>query len=90
MDKLEILIGDHFQGEFLKQYMAKEAYTFKAVYLEHPLIFKMGIESQFDSIITCDAPEEIRIQRIIERDGCSERVARLMMKRQEENTLTKK
>lgn len=39
---------------------------------ENPLIFENNSQDDFDVVITVTAPKEIRIQRVMERDGVSE------------------
>lgn len=88
LDWMEEVIQDHFEGEFLKEYMGRGLYIpenfgeYSDIYLEHPLVYQRKLEDRFDEIILCEAPVEERVKRIIERDGCTEEVARLMIQRQ--------
>jgi dephospho-CoA kinase len=38
---------------------------------EAAIIFEHGLEKQLDAVITVVAPDEVRIQRVMERDGIS-------------------
>lgn len=54
----------------------------KLVFLESALIYEAGIEDAFDYIIVVDAPEEVRIQRVMQRGNSSEEQVRRRMKQQ--------
>ncbi len=41
------------------------------VFVESALVFESGIEEGFDYVVSVDAPEDVRIDRIIERSGIS-------------------
>ena len=71
-------IPDYTEGHYFQE----PGSIWKDIYIEHPLVYKMGIEKKFDEIIFIDAPEDVRIKRIIERDGCSEETARLIIEKQ--------
>lgn len=43
--------------------------------VDAPQLFEAGIESDFDLIVTVDAPAALRIERILKRDGISEKEA---------------
>jgi dephospho-CoA kinase len=63
--------------EWTKQYSAKP-YVLK----EAAIIFESGSSAGLDKVITVSAPETLRIQRIIKRDGGSEENVRARMKNQ--------
>ena len=54
---------------------------------ENPLIFENKTEKDFDYIITVTAPEPIRIQRVVERDGLSKNQVLARIKNQQEDQL---
>lgn len=54
----------------------------KAVVYDAALIFEWQLEKQFDAIIVVDAPEELRIQRICERDQLTKEEAKVRINAQ--------
>ena len=44
-----------------------------------PLLFEIGMQKQFDAVVLVDAPEPVRIRRIVETRGLSEEEARRMV-----------
>ena len=44
-----------------------------------PLLFEAGLEKEFDRIILVDAPDDVRLSRLVHRRGLSEAEARRMM-----------
>ncbi len=56
----------------------------KAV-IDAPLLFEAGMDSICDAVIAVTAPEEMRINRIMSRDGISEEDARLRIARQNDD-----
>lgn len=76
LKKLEELIAPFFEGEFFKEYVRLEAYKFHAIYLEHPLIYQKKIEDKFDGVYCLDIDSEEQLKRVIERDNCSEEIAK--------------
>ena len=61
---------------------AQEASGKKAAVIDAPQLFEAGFEEDVDLIVTVDAPEDLRLQRVIARDGISEEYALQRMKRQ--------
>lgn len=53
---------------------------------ENPLIFENNNEQDYDHVITVTAPEQIRIQRVVERDGLTKQqvLARIKTQLEEE------
>lgn len=49
---------------------------------ETALIFENGMQDEYDAIILVKAPEHIRIQRVMERDGVSESQVKARIKNQ--------
>lgn len=54
---------------------------------ENPLIFENNNQGDFDFVITVTAPEKIRVQRVMERDGLSEDQVLSRVKNQLEDQL---
>lgn len=54
----------------------------KAVIYDAALIFEWGIETEFDYILVVDAPENIRIQRICDRDQLTKEEAEVRINSQ--------
>ena len=54
---------------------------------ENPLIFENNSQLDFDLVITVTAPEKIRVQRVMERDGLSENEVLARVKNQLEEQL---
>ncbi|MGL5681918.1 MAG: dephospho-CoA kinase [Marinifilaceae bacterium] len=46
------------------------------VFLESAILFESGWDNHFDAIINVEAPLELRIQRVVERDGITENQVR--------------
>ncbi|MCQ2309335.1 MAG: dephospho-CoA kinase [Bacteroidales bacterium] len=56
-----------------------ENQTASFVLFESAILFEKKLTNHFDKIIFVSAPESIRIQRVIERDKCTEDVVRARM-----------
>jgi dephospho-CoA kinase len=54
----------------------------RLVVCDIPLLFEKSLESQFDVIVLVDAPEELRLQRLVHARGLTEREAREMISAQ--------
>jgi len=52
------------------------------VLFESAILFEKNLTNRFDKIIFISAPENIRIQRVMVRDNCTEEVVRTRMKLQ--------
>jgi dephospho-CoA kinase len=50
-----------------------------AVVAAIPLLFETGLEGEFDAVILVDAPDEVRLSRLMERNGMDATEARRMM-----------
>jgi dephospho-CoA kinase len=44
-----------------------------------PLLFEVGLEAEFDDVVLVDAPEEVRLRRLVELRGLPEAEARHMI-----------
>lgn len=70
--------------ELVKEYLnwlaqhADEDYTMH----EAAILFESGLEHEFDHIIMVSAPEEVRLQRVMNRDGVDEKDVKARMKNQ--------
>ncbi len=49
---------------------------------EIPLLFEVGLEGEFDRVVLVDAPEELRLSRIVENRGLDPEVAKQMIESQ--------
>jgi dephospho-CoA kinase len=78
----QIIINDDAARAVLEHYMHPEINklvqlrTFQAwqdgerlVFIEIPLLFELGIQDQFDVVVMISAERELRIQRLMKRDG---------------------
>lgn len=67
--KLEAITHPRIQARFRE--LAKEAGEAgkKIIFYEAPLLFEAKSEAQLDAVITVHAPDEVRIQRVLKRDG---------------------
>jgi dephospho-CoA kinase len=48
-----------------------------------PLLFETGLESGFDKVVVVDAPEDVRLERLVRHRGLSEADARAMIEAQQ-------
>jgi len=55
------------------------------VVIDAPLLFESKLDRRCDTVIAVIAPEEMRLERIMERDGLSEDAARLRMSAQHDS-----
>lgn len=70
----------HFQQWLMKQ---RSAYVVQ----ENPLLFEKDKQDQYDAVITVTAPTELRIQRVMTRDGVSRKEVEARMDNQMEQRL---
>lgn len=66
------------QAVFTPEQLAHPPY----IMLDIPLLFENHLENQFDRILVVEASPEAQLQRIIQRDHCSEELARSIMNKQ--------
>lgn len=57
----------------------------KAVLVEVPLMFESGFDKECDEVVCVVADDELRLRRICERDGISEKDAKKRIKNQKDN-----
>ncbi|MBN1926224.1 MAG: dephospho-CoA kinase [Prolixibacteraceae bacterium] len=79
LSKLNDIIHPEVRKEF-HEWVKKQ----KAPYViqESAIVFESGIEGNFDKIITVSAPEELRIKRVMQRDGMTREKVLERMKNQ--------
>lgn len=77
--KLEAITHPRIQARFRE--LAKEASEEgkKIIFYEAPLLFEAKSETQLDAVITVHAPDEVRIQRVLKRDGTSREVVEKLL-----------
>lgn len=68
----------------VKKHFVEWVHNQKAPYVikEAAILFESGSDKQCDIIVLVTAPEEIRIQRVMHRDGATEKEVRARMKNQ--------
>ncbi len=78
--KINGIIHPGVVTEYLKwlDKRADEDYTVH----EAAILFESGLEHEFDHIIMVSAPEEVRLQRVLDRDGVDENEVKARMKNQ--------
>ena len=54
----------------------------RPVLLDVPLLFESGLDSLCDAVIVLSADEDVRIRRVVARDGCSEEEVRARIRNQ--------
>ena len=54
----------------------------RPVLLDVPLLFESGLDSLCDAVIVLSADEDVRIHRVVARDGCSEEEVRARIRNQ--------
>ena len=57
----------------------------RAVLVEVPLMFESGFDKECDEVVCVVADDKVRLERICERDGISEKDAKKRMKNQKDN-----
>ncbi|MBQ9016403.1 MAG: dephospho-CoA kinase [Firmicutes bacterium] len=78
---LEDILFRHIIAEIHRQIEAAgEAGS--PVLLDAPLLFESGLDSLCDSVIVVTADEDVRIERVMARDGCSEDEVRARIRNQ--------
>lgn len=69
-------------GKDWKDWLSSRDYAFSYVLKEAALLFESGSFKQLDKIICVAAPDNLRISRVVSRDGVSEEDVKLRMKNQ--------
>jgi dephospho-CoA kinase len=80
--KVDALVHPRVEEEVQRQFAAFEREGHTVAIVEAALIFEAGLNAVLDYIIVVDAPEEIRLQRIVEREGLTVDEVRKRMKTQ--------
>jgi dephospho-CoA kinase len=80
-DRLELNRIVHPEVKRLRDQLVEEARARGDVALVAaiPLLFEVGLEREYDRVILVDAPEDVRLSRLVRRRGISEAEARRMM-----------
>ena len=68
----------------IRQWMYQQTELADSTYVIHaiPLLVETGLYQQYNEVIVIDVPEATQIERLIQRDNCSEEVARKILKSQ--------
>jgi dephospho-CoA kinase len=77
--RLEAIIHPEVARLRAIQERALEAAGFDMVVNDIPLLFETGMQDGFDAVVLVDAPEDVRVQRLMQHRGLSEDVARQMV-----------
>jgi dephospho-CoA kinase len=80
--RLEAIIHPEVARLRAAQEHALEAAGFEIVVNDIPLLFETGMQDGFEAVVLVDAPEDVRIQRIMQKRGLSEEAARQMVEAQ--------
>lgn len=83
LKKLEEIIHPQVKKELLKIFEKDEFIVFVSV----PQLFESGLETLFDKIVYITAPENIRLERLIERNNLTEADALKRIKAQEKDKI---
>lgn len=80
-DRLELNRIVHPEVKRLRDQLVEEARARGdvAVVAAIPLLFEVGLEREYDRVILVDAPEDVRLSRLVRRRAISEAEARRMM-----------
>lgn len=76
-NKLEQILHPKIRAEIIKFFTKNQPE--KAVFVSVPLLFEAGMENMFDRVIMLYADDEIRLQRLIIRNGYDENYAKIRM-----------
>ena len=82
LEFLNSLVHPAVKKAFLEWAGAFENASHAYVLKEAAILFESGAYRQVDKVIVVDAPEEIRIERVVKRDGVSPEDVRKRMERQ--------
>ncbi|MCX6645744.1 MAG: dephospho-CoA kinase [bacterium] len=67
LKKLERILHPEIQKEYSRR--AQESGE-KVVFILIPLLFEEEVENKVDEIWLCYSPEDVRLERVMKRDGC--------------------
>ncbi len=76
---LESIIHPAVNRLRLREYAAAEARGARIMVADIPLLFEVGMEDDFDAIVLVDAPEAVRLERVVRDRGVDEVTARKMI-----------
>ena len=78
---LEDILFRHIISEIRRQ-IDQAGRAGRPVLLDVPLLFETGLDSLCDYVIVLSADEDVRIRRVVARDGCSEEDVRARIRNQ--------
>ena len=82
LDLLNRIAHAHILNETRRMIKELEDRGGRAVIVEAPQLFESGFDGECDYIISCSAPDEICVKRIVARDGIPEENALMRLKNQ--------
>ncbi len=74
--KLEGVLHPRIRAEIIRQMKQCEADGAQTVVLDIPLLFECNMQNLADTIICCDCPRAVQVERLRARDGMGEEDAR--------------
>lgn len=77
--RLEQIVHPAVQRLRAEAFRAAEAAGWRIVVADIPLLFEVGMEDEFDLVVLVDAPEDVRLERIVSARGLTADEARSMM-----------
>lgn len=77
--RLEQIVHPAVQRLRAEAFRAAEAAGRRIVVADIPLLFEVGMEDEFDLVVLVDAPEDVRLERIVSARGLTADEARSMM-----------
>ncbi|MBL7924902.1 MAG: dephospho-CoA kinase [Bacteroidia bacterium] len=80
LEKLNHIVHPYVREDYLKwqEHQTESPYTLH----EAAILFESGAHKDMDAIVLVDAPEELRIRRVIERDGRNRQDVKSIISRQ--------
>lgn len=80
--QLEKILFPYILQNMKQKIALLEAKGYRMIVLDAPTLFESGIDSMCDRVVSVTAPEEVRLSRILQRDGMTEEQALLRMSAQ--------
>lgn len=80
--RLEAIVHPEVARLRAEEEAAAEAAGARVVVNDIPLLFEVGLEDEFDLVVLVDAPEEVRLARLVHERGLDEAEARRMIEAQ--------
>jgi dephospho-CoA kinase len=82
LQQLNALVHKRVRAAFYREREEAERSGVELLVEEAALIFETGIDEELDLVVVVDAPEEVRVQRVIQRDDTDEAAVRARMSHQ--------